>query len=290
MAEFLDANSGVISEVKLFDGNTTTTTAKLGDALVSTAAATGTVQPMEAFFVTALTAGTYLDVTFTPDMFFNPVQEEIAPVRQLVPTLRITAATADGLQATTLLVDADEDPQCETLFDNEARPRLALFTTDEGRALDIRRIESGRAMPLGLYMTGTDEVTLSFSAAAGFDKTQWQLLDRETGTRYDLDVPVTLKGVCSGAGRFVLVAADATGIGSTLNEADDVRLTVRDGSVTVSSAGLVAAAAYTTDGRLVTRVPANGIATLKLADGVNILRITYADGSIGVHKVMATLR
>lgn len=294
VARFLAANPDVTA-VKRYDGNVATTAISLGDALLTTDAAGQTILPMEAFFVTVASSQTSLSVTFTEDMFYRDIvateeTEAVEPTRALVSGLSITAQAA-GLSVSTLLLEGDDVPQIETLFEDEVRPRLALFTTQEGRALDVRRIESGRAMPLGIY-TAADSVVLSFEALGNFDVAAYQLLDRQTGARLALDKPLTLYGVQGNAGRYVLVPADATGICEQLDAADELQVSVRDGYATISSAraDLQRAEAVTTDGRIVSSATGAQHITLRLADGVNLLRITRADGTQVVRKVLNNMQ
>ena len=72
--KFLRANSANIEDVKVYNGNNATTATIVEDQYTSTDASFKTIEPMEAFFVTAKTAGTSLTVQVTADMFERETQ------------------------------------------------------------------------------------------------------------------------------------------------------------------------------------------------------------------------
>ena len=217
VAKFLEANTD-LKEVKVYDGNTTTSAIAVGERYLSTDANFKTIMPMEAFFVTLkddVAATNTLNVTFTEAMFLqNPV--EATGNAPAYPMLTVTAKK-DKLTATTMLVMGDEQMSSETLFDNEVRPRMALFTLDGEVAHDIRSFAEGDMVPLGIYVDGEGEsLTLSFKAHNGLDLSDYRLLDRMTGVTYELTDQVAIDASASSVGRYVLVGRDVTSIDDTV--------------------------------------------------------------------------
>lgn len=217
VAKFLEVNADVVSEVKVYNGNTTTSAVAVAGEYVTTDADFTTILPMESFFVTAKTAGTSLTVKLTNDMFYRDVTDEDDnsdenAAKTELPMLNIQAKS-DNITANALIVESDENVTAETLFDDEARPQLAVFTMKENKAADIRNIDSNeKFIPLGFYLGTEGKATVKFSTRGDFDINRYQLYDRETGRRYSLDETneIEISGTC--INRFYLIDSSVTAI------------------------------------------------------------------------------
>ena len=283
VAEFLAANAGTISSVKVFNGNTTSSAVSVGESLASNEGLT-TIEPMEAFFVTTVDEATSVDIAFTESMFKRDAlpEEEV----QAMPALRIVAK-AGKLSSSTLLL-SDEAPEAETLFDNEAMPELAVFTLDGSRALDIRSIASKDIVPLGIYVGSAGEVALKFEATGGFDLSEYKLYDRETGITYSLtDAQPTFAGMQTTLGRFALVKGDVTA--QRIAELDGVSIASGSGKLTVSSGrgDISRVSAFSTDGRLISKATGSQSATVTTAPGVNLIKVERAGCPTRTYKILA---
>ena len=258
VAAFLEGNSGIAS-VQAYNGNTTTSAVAVSGSYITTDASFTTIEPMEAFFVTVNSAATSLNVTFTENMFSRDVIEDEGDAKAALPMLAITAK-AGGLKARTLLVESEEAVHAETLFDDEALPKLAIFTLSDSQAMDIQSLNDETFIPLGLYMNDSEEVTFSFEAMGDFDKTRYQLYDRETGRTYSLDeMPeITVSGTC--LNRFYLVDGNVTSIDETLfsSKKDGVYVTTDGNVITVhsNSADIESVEVFSFDGKKIASVAA----------------------------------
>ncbi len=288
VAKFLEVNEDVVSEVKAYNGNTTTSATAVAGSYVTTDAQFTTIMPMESFFVTAKTEANSLTIKLSNDMFKLPDNnEEPSGSRASLPTLTIRAE-AGGAASRAVLVESDEDVAAETLFDDEARPKLAVFTLKDQKATDIRSIGSGeKFIPLGIYLSTDDQATLDFTAQGGFDMTRYRLYDRETGRSYRLDESngIVVNGTC--LNRFYLTEGDATAIDKLLahdggNGAQGVYVTTDGQTLTAHSpkADIESIEVFDYDGRSMASAKASAATrTLSIATNVQIgvLRIHLKD-------------
>ena len=286
--KFLAANSEKVAAVKVFNGSTTASAVSIdGTGTLVTNDDLTTIRPMEAFFVTAKAEATHLDIVFTEDMFYREVvDEDIEAERASVSALKITAES-DGLKASALLVD-DEVEVAETLFDNEALPKLAVFTLDSDRALDIRKKASKEIIPIGVYVDNAKEVKLSFSLQGDMEMSDYVLLDRETGITYNLneDVP-TFEGLQTTMNRFALVPGAVTGI--DLATLDGVSISVSNGKAIVKSgkSDLRNVSVFAPNGRLVSQAHGTAQVTVDVTYGVNLIRVERDGAPTRSYKVLA---
>lgn len=293
--EFLSQNSDNIAEVKTYNGNTTSSATAVGGTLISTDSRLKTILPMEAFYVTAKAQATTLSVVLTPSMFQQQREDNISPSRIMAygyrndfGMLRITAET-DDCSASTILLQGAEGVATATLFDDEVRPRIALFTLCGSQALDIRNIETGTNVPLGVYMPENGQLKLNFKATGAFNLEGYTLLDQETGITYDLTAPIVIDNVTSSMSRFVLLSGNTTAIDTTSGVTDlQVRIDGDEATVHSHLNDITLLAVFTTDGREVSKAKSAGAQQLsvRLADGVNLIRIQRHGQADEVYKVM----
>lgn len=282
VAEFLAANSAKISAVKVYNGNTTSSAVSIGERLATNEGLT-TIEPMEAFFVTTNDDETSFDIIFTEAMFKrDALPEENA---EPMPALRIVAK-AGKLSTSTLLL-ADDAPQTETIFDNDALPKLAVFTLDGERALDIRSIANTDVIPLGIYVGGSDQVSLKFEATGGFDMSEYRLLDRETGISYRLDGELpSFEGMQTSLNRFAIVKGELTAIRAA--QLDGVSLAVSGDKATITSGkgDIRRVSAYTPDGKLIATVGGGQSASVRVAGGVNLVKVERTGAPTRTYKII----
>jgi len=222
VAAFLEANSDVVSAVKTYDGNTTTSATAVAGTYITTDENFTAIMPMEAFYVVAKADATTLDVTFSENMFGNAVEAEPNPAKRYLSRrangndnlngLKITASR-DDLKASAICLDGNTNGRSEVLFDDEVKPQLAIFGLADGKALDICPIDGSKAyIPLGICIQQEGDVTLNFRQLGDFNIDDYELVDSETEQRCSLDQPVTLHLTGSTLGRFLLRNKNATDI------------------------------------------------------------------------------
>ncbi len=214
--------------------------------------------------------------------------------RASLPMLTIHAE-AGNATSRAVLVESDENVETETLFDNEARPKLAIFTLKEEKAIDIRSIGSNeKLIPLGIYLSTEDKATLDFIPQGDFDMMRYQLYDRETGRSYRLDESnnIVINGTC--LNRFYLVEGDATTVDEHLmlngvNDTNGVYITTEGQMLTAHSkkANISGIEVFDYDGKIVASVNASSATkTLSIATNIQIgvLRIHLQDLPPVTHK------
>lgn len=292
VARFLSGNSNV-SEVKNYNGNTTNSAISVGGTYISTDPNFTTIMPMEAFYVTANTAATSLNVTLSEDMFYDIQSEGASDEGNSNPTkarvnsrpismLRVNVAN-ESYQATALLLDGDIQQKSETLFDDEVMPKLAIFTISDGRGFDIQSASGLVDIPLGIYTTGKQTISLSFETVGNFPTDQYVLVDRETGATYSLDEMIEFFVDGSSIGRFYLHDKTVpTGVDKLSNDNQSLYVTFDGNMGTVHSAAfdIERVELYSVDGRMLNSVTGAGEQSLNVESNVKmgVLRIIQSGG------------
>ena len=295
VAKFLETNTNIL-EVKAYNGNTTSSTIAVGGSLISTDPSFTTILPMEAFYVTVASNTTSVDVTLTEDMFkmadennagsakarINVRDNELAMLRMNVRN--------ENLATSALLIDGDADVKTETLFDNDARPQLAIFAVDGGVAYDILSLAAPQNIPIGIYANGEQTVTLSFDAYGKFAMDNYELVDNLTGDTYELNETVTVDIDGTTIGRFCLRDKQATGIEEVNNGGQPVYVTFDGTYATVHSAAsdIIAVEVYTADGQLVAKSLANGADEVQINAEIKmgVIKIERKDAQVVSHKFL----
>ena len=291
VSEFLEANPS-ITGVKVYDGETVSSTVSIDGTLLSNAdAATTYIAPMQSFYVTVSSAVTSVNVTFTEAMFVHQDAETPTNAPALI---RITAKSRRGKASTLLL--ADEMRAAETLVDEEVKPALTIFSIDEGRACDIASLTGKDIIPLGMIVSGqTDTLTLAFNVL-GDMLSDYSLLDRETGMVYSSGEEVMLELGGSSLGRFALVKASALTAINSVDMPESISIDGRTATVSAVGSKTISVAAYTIDGKRVDEQNVRAMsnitgkqlsAKVHLASGVNIIRVKTDNGEERSYKVLA---
>ena len=295
VAAFLAANSGKVKSVKLYDGNTISTATLNGGTLLSTGGETA-IQPMQGFFVEATDPeAKSLDVTFSgammsPGVAEPPTEGEAAVTAQAAgacTALRLSARR--GAEVATTVVTMQGDASARTLIDNEASPRVAVFTVAGGKAYDIHPADGRTSIPIGLLTEGTDTLTLSFSAEGEADLADYELYDNATGTAYPLARPLTFSGMGTSIGRFELRLRDA-GNGGADGTVTRLYVAAQNGKAIVRSSrpDITRLEAFGTNGAKTGDESFAGTpeASVAIGRGMSVVRVTLSGGDIRTFKVM----
>lgn len=288
--KLLEANPS-LTGVKVYDGQSVSSTVSIDGTLLSNAdAATTYIAPMQSFYVTVSSAATSVNITFTEDMFVHAEAEESSNTPALI---RVTAKSRRAKASTLLL--SDEMRAAETLVDEEAKPALAIFSIDEGKACDIASLVGKDIIPLGMMVTGqADTLTVAFDAL-GDVPGDYRLLDRETGMVYAQGEEAVVELAGSTLGRFALVKPSVLTAINNIDMAECIKIEGNTATVCIPGANLLSATAYTVDGKYIDKQHAetnnaNGqtlSVKVRLASGVNIIRVKANNGEERSYKVLA---
>lgn len=230
IARFLAANSAVISEVKLFNGNGIyTTKSDRGEVMASSPSFTH-IAPMQGFYVVARTPSKRLTLCFDADMQAQRPGYNISSVLAAPASRTMSAADRPMSPAhNTLQIEArceglgtlcmvrhnaaahngyDTEEDARLLYDREAAPTVAVFTVSDGQALEINQISSAEEIALGLLLRREGRVQLTLTHSGSDIWSRWVVEDRLEGRRYPLSQAQThidLGRSRSCTGRYFLV-------------------------------------------------------------------------------------
>lgn len=301
--KFLEENTSVTS-VKVYDGNAANSQILSDGKLLTNGNDEDwtSIAPMQSFFVTFGTAAKTAKISITEDMLeTKPGGDQplrIAPRAESVNEKDelVIEACADSTIAYAKVVfnntsEAAYVPaeDATLLVDDEIKPRVAVYTIADGRAVDIQQTPDADCISIGLAMSKEAPLTLKFTGRA---ISQWQLYDAQTRHLYDLSVSdsVSLGRVDTNAGRFTLVKA---GTEDKLNLENQGLLVYRTAprGITVASADqlpLKHCAVYAADGHLISQWEGEAMSVegIKAETGVNMVRAIKSDGATYTQKVI----
>lgn len=301
IATFLAENTAIKS-VKVYDGNSSNSLILADGELLTNGTSYTKIAPMQSFFVTVDAASTTQSIQYTEAMLVSGagnILRSKAAVSTIDPaTLRLTATAGEYASKAILRINpatsrryvSGED--AEVLIDNEVRPVIALFSVADGKALDIQQLDEATEIPLGFHLKSPVAVSLSVDRAGTGDWAGWSLQDVETGKKYSLDNTTTIDlGVLStNIGRFYLKNETATGT-DEIEMSDDkiycTRLGTERVAIVRSTTGdMTRCEVFSAAGIRIDE--ANKVASeyrLRLAPGVNIIKVYLPDGSAQVFKL-----
>lgn len=300
VAKFLEVNSEKVASVGFYDGNTISTVSLGNDgSLVSTKSGVETIEPMQGFFVTAKdpsTNPTTLEVTFSASMMSPDVAEtgsgaeagdDTQQASQPASLLRMTVSRR-GDKASTVVTET-EGARARTIIENEASPKVAVFTVADGSAYDICPANGRAYIPVGILTSGTDTLTLSFEAQGRTELDNYELYDNVTYTAYPLDAQLTFSGMGSSIGRFAI--RDRRQSPSLEEDGDEgIYIAVQDGRAIIRSArpDIIMAETYTAGGVKTGEYTSKGTveAVIGINKGINIVKVTLENGETKTFKVM----
>lgn len=199
--KFLDANSSVVSSVKVYkDGQYVDIT--------SSNVAGAQIAPMQAVFLTATAAGIRLPIKLSEDML-EQGKSSTRLTRRMANQVRLTA-TSNRHSASCVVVSSSSGndkfnsrEDVTLLVGSEEGTGVAVYTIADGKALSIQRMKSATRIPVGFYLKQAGNVNLAFDASDDIWNS-WRLKDQQTGRSYPLKGKITLDNVSTGSGRFFL--------------------------------------------------------------------------------------
>lgn len=209
---FLEENADKVSEVRLYNGNTTEAVVAAADGSFITnatsQATTGMIAPMEGFYVRAREGSTSVSggketlvLRFTP-LMLEQKNEVPAALKGFEPSselMRLTVSSAD-YSSSMVIAPAEKGAKSELLLDGEATPALALFAADQDQACDVLSTDAD-VVPLGFMTPHAETVTLS---ATG-NTEGWLIRDRISGKTKSVAEEIKIKVDGTSVGRYELV-------------------------------------------------------------------------------------
>lgn len=282
--KFLLANKTVIRGVKFYDGNTLKTVSISGDVVMGTTEVSY-IAPMQAVLLETLGDAISISINLNRDMLSGSHSDAKGwPAR--MPSLKMNVKAAE--QTATMMLTEDAGLTSQMVFDNEVVPRIAIFGIDgEGLAHDI--LPASDIIPLGIFISQPDSVTISFWSEQLFPRNEYTLFDAQTNTSYDLEDDIRLYIDASSAARFSLRRKDTTPT-AVETPVQQSYVSIQDGRMhIVSDLGIAHAAVYTPNGLLVAQANPQGNkdASLQVPRGILILRITLCDSTQQSYKLLS---
>lgn len=300
MAKFLQENSKVLAQkywTLSANGSATVGTPDLG---WDGEQMTGTIPPMQAFFVELaanVTAGMDTKVTFAPGMMEGE-DEDTPSTRSAItasaPVLRLTAEKGDKRSIAYLTqhdeatnkYDADKD--AITLLDSELAEIPQVYTVAGDRAAGVNAVKEITNIPLGVYTdSAQDEVTLTIEGANHFINTLY-LYDAQTRKSQALTGDShTLHLTGSSHGRYFLRSSEnPTGNEAISTDAISI-YSAEAGKVIVSAtAPLTRVRVVSLSGQVIrSLVPNQPVSTVRLPKGIYIIH-AESNGGVKTEKVI----
>ncbi len=296
--KFLEKNQHIAS-VKVYDGNTNNSiVADKEEGLLSSNSGLRYIAPVQSVFLEQKSnteeISNICEVLISEDMLVANVDKIKTPQTKFSSgSVRITAE-AEGRSSSALVNlsgmasdEVIEGEDAELLLENEARPAVAVFTVNDGKALDIEQRSTAEEINLGFYMVHPADVNLQITlpSSAG-DKV---LEDRLTGKTQLLPsgemTTIFLKDMGSQAGRFRIVDRDLV---SDKKSAVVIMYRHEKNAIEVRSCDgkLACCEVYTIDGRCVAekKYPAE-VYHIPVPSGIIIVHAITQDGEKKVVKM-----
>lgn len=222
MAAFISGNSANLET----EGYWTYTNNNTGTALK-----TGTVGPMQSFFVKVKTLAT--QINFTPAMMVDGTQIA-APSREFT----LTATSNRGQSAASVSV-GEEEKSVETLFDSNLADVPMVYTVADGQAVSINQVkELSKPIAFGVTCTASNEmVDVTFSDIEKLTSGEVYVVDAVDGTSQQIYEGDSFAVQPNDYGRYFLTftGGSATGIEETASAQQGIVVSVRGREVTVTS-------------------------------------------------------
>ena len=210
--KFLEENADKVSEVRLYNGNTTEAVVAAADGSFITnatsQATTGMIAPMEGFYVRAREGSTSesggketLRLRFTPLMLEQKNEDQATMDGQETSSelMRLNVYSAD-YRSSMVIAPAEKGAKSELLLDGEVTPALALFAADQDQACDVLSTDAD-VVPLGFMTAHAETVTLS---ATG-NTEGWLIRDRISGKKKSVAEEIKIEVDGTSVGRYELV-------------------------------------------------------------------------------------
>ena len=248
MKKFFEYNSGLSTDGT--DGYWTCEGSVAKAYAIPTTAKTTVIKPLQAFFVKK---GTATKITFNKEMqidgnFPTPPGWPSAPAKA---ALVLTAENEQGLSKASVVMD--EGQNVETLFDSNLANVPMVYTVADGQAVSINHtaltsLHFGNpeghnsslftlhsSFPFGVVCNSQDDVEVTLT---GVDNVEGELyvVDAVNGMKTEVSEGSTVTVTPNEYGRYFLVRGSATGLNELEGLSNSIRVSVREGMVTVSAA------------------------------------------------------
>ena len=221
MTKFRSANNGNLE----IDGYWTYDSNNTGSPLT-----TGTIAPMQSFFVKAKDGAT--QITFTPDMMVdgNTVPSP-APAMQ-TPALTLTAANERGQSMASVIV-GEEKQSVEALFDSNLEDVPMVYTVADGQAVSINHAAQLETVCFGVTCKDDEPVDVTLTGVDTVDGSLF-VVDALDGTTTEVGEGTVVTVLPNEYGRYFLT--HSTSLGEMGDDATPgIVIIARGGMLTVSA-------------------------------------------------------
>ena len=261
-----------------------------GDGLISTG--TEKIAPLQSFFVKLKTdkAGNLVEapenITFTQDMqTLGGTNDGLRSANALT----ITATTTDGRTSRAAVAysgmasdDYQSSEDAELFLDSNLGDVPMVYTVAGTMATSINVRQNCELVPLGVYGTDDEPVTLRFDQVDAFSGVK--LYDAQTKRYTTLTEGSEVSVSTNDSGRYYLTGGLATG-SEAIRTVDDISIySVRPGEIVATSAGssLRSVRVYGIGGELVTQQSLANQSVYRLRVPGNAIYVVYAEDMDGI--------
>ena len=247
-----------------------------------------TIAPLQSFFVQKASSDADITVKFTAEMqtLESPTDGTSGNA------LYLTATTADGKTSRAAIAyDAtakatyETSEDAELFLDSNLSDVPTIYTVAGTMATSINRTSELYNIPVGIYGSSTEMVTLSFEGLNHFNSAT--LYDAEEKTETPLREGTTLTVPASTSGRYFLRAGTPTA--NEVIETSDIQIYTLSGNrvMVTSNVPLKDIRVYTMNGAQVKHTKA-GVCSfeLYLPDGIYLITAQNASGETQTEKIV----
>ncbi|MBS7342828.1 MAG: T9SS type A sorting domain-containing protein [Parabacteroides sp.] len=287
-----DVNGSVLEKKYwlVTDGNQTAAVGTEGSWVTVDGNSTPTVAPLQSFFVQKKTGVSNNDITFTQDMqTLGGTNDGLRSANALT----ITATTTDGRTSRAAVAydmaasaDYEASEDAELFLDSNLGDVPMVYTVAGTMATSINRTSELYNIPLGVYGSKQEMVTLSFGGLTQFSSAT--LYDAQEQTETPLHEGKTVSVPAGTSGRYFLRAGTPTGNEVIARNAFLV-YSVGGGKVMVTSSNtpLKDIRVYTMGGAQVRSIQASGMQQeIYLNRGIYLITVSDQDGLQETRKVL----
>ena len=291
MTKFFDRNAGLVRKYWLVTDGNQSAAVGTGDAWVTVEdGSTVKVAPLQSFFVQKKTDESSNDIKFTQDM---QVLGGTGDGLRSANALTITATTSDGRTSRAAVAydmaasaDYETSEDAELFLDSNLGDVPMVYTVAGTMATSINRTSELYNIPLGVYGSKQEMVTLSFGGLNQFSSAT--LYDAQEQTETPLHEGKTVSVPAGTSGRYFLRAGTPTGNEVIARNAFLV-YSVGGGKVMVTSSNtpLKDIRVYTMGGAQVRSIQASGMQQeIYLNRGIYLITVSDQDGLQETRKVL----
>lgn len=291
MTKFFDRNAGLVRKYWLVTDGNQSAAVGTGNAWVTVEeGSTVKVAPLQSFFVQKETHASSNDIKFTQDM---QVLGGTGDGLRSANALTITATTSDGRTSRAAVAydmaasaDYEVSEDAELFLDSNLGDVPMVYTVAGTMATSINRTSELYNIPLGVYGSKQEMVTLSFGGLNQFSSAT--LYDAQEQTETPLHEGKTVSVPAGTSGRYFLRAGTPTGNEVIARNAFLV-YSVGGGKVMVTSSNtpLKDIRVYTMGGAQVRSIQASGMQQeIYLNRGIYLITVSDQDGLQETRKVL----